>query len=189
MSGESQVAVGPYERVMPLNEAFIVLGITGDPSVVTDEMILYSYQELVRSLANETNCKATAQPNRLEEFKKAVEVIADHRDSISLKTFLIDLNTTPESRLLAWQVLTVEQKAGRGSKNHPVGLENVAQTCYMNSLFQYYFTIKPLRNAILNFEQHEEGDLSDEELKKKQISRWELQRSKRCTQSQCPTDV
>jgi len=74
----------------------------------------------------------------------------------------------------------IEQEAGPGSETHPVGLENVAQTCYMNSLFQYYFTIKPLRNAILNFEQHEEGDLSDEELKKKQISRWELQRSKRC---------
>lgn len=51
----------------------------------------------------------------------------------------------------------------------------------MNSLFQYYFTVKPLRNAILSFEQHEEGDLSDEDLRKKQISRWELQRSKRCT--------
>ena len=51
----------------------------------------------------------------------------------------------------------------------------------MNSLFQYYFTVKPLREAVLSYEAHAEGDLTDEELKKKQISRWELQRSKRCT--------
>jgi ubiquitin carboxyl-terminal hydrolase 25 len=74
----------------------------------------------------------------------------------------------------------IDQKPPPGSETHPVGLENVAQTCYMNSLFQYYFTIKPLREAILYYEQHEEGDLTEEELKKKQISKWELERSKRC---------
>jgi ubiquitin carboxyl-terminal hydrolase 25/28 len=50
----------------------------------------------------------------------------------------------------------------------------------MNSLFQYYFTVKPLRDAIMNHEEHEEGELSEEELKSKQISKWELERSKRC---------
>jgi ubiquitin carboxyl-terminal hydrolase 25 len=78
-------------------------------------------------------------------------------------------------------MLTIEQEPGPGSATHPVGLENVAQTCYMNSLFQYYFSVKPLRNAILNYEEHEEEDLTEEELKKKQISEWELDRSKRCT--------
>jgi ubiquitin carboxyl-terminal hydrolase 25/28 len=50
----------------------------------------------------------------------------------------------------------------------------------MNSLFQYYFSVKPLRTAILNFEEHAEDDLTDEELKTKQISKLELERSKRC---------
>jgi ubiquitin carboxyl-terminal hydrolase 25/28 len=50
----------------------------------------------------------------------------------------------------------------------------------MNSLFQYYFSVKPLRNAILNYEEHAEDDLSEDQLKKKQISKWELERSKRC---------
>jgi ubiquitin carboxyl-terminal hydrolase 25 len=58
----------------------------------------------------------------------------------------------------------------------------------MNSLFQYYFSLKPLRNAILSYENHQEGDLSEEELKKKQISKWELERSKRCT-SLCYTPL
>ena len=73
-----------------------------------------------------------------------------------------------------------EQRADYRQGTTPVGLENIAQTCYMNSLFQYYFTVKPLRDAILNYEQHAEGDLSEEELTKKQISKWELDRSKRC---------
>jgi len=74
----------------------------------------------------------------------------------------------------------IEQAAGHRQGTDPVGLENIAQTCYMNSLFQYYFTVKPLRDAILNYEQHEEGELSEDELKRKQISKWELERSKRC---------
>jgi len=97
MSDESQVAIGPYERTMPLNEAFIVLGITDESDTVTDDVIIYSYQELVQNTDNVADRQAAAQPTRLEEFKKALEVIADHRDSISLKTFLIDLNTGLES--------------------------------------------------------------------------------------------
>lgn len=89
--------------------------------------------------------------------------------------------TTPDSIKLCMTRVTIEQEPGPGSATRPVGLENIAQTCYMNSLFQYYFTVKPLREAILNYEEHEEGELTEEELKKKQISKLELDRSKRCT--------
>ncbi|KAF2838591.1 cysteine proteinase, partial [Patellaria atrata CBS 101060] len=34
----------------------------------------------------------------------------------------------------------------------PVGLQNIGNTCYLNSLLQYYFTIKPLRELVLKFE-------------------------------------
>lgn len=33
----------------------------------------------------------------------------------------------------------------------PAGLNNIGNTCYLNSLLQYYFVIKPLRDYILNF--------------------------------------
>lgn len=33
----------------------------------------------------------------------------------------------------------------------PVGLNNIGNTCYLNSLLQYYFSIKPLRDEVLNF--------------------------------------
>lgn len=34
----------------------------------------------------------------------------------------------------------------------PVGLISHGNTCYLNSLLQYYFTIKPLRQLVLNFD-------------------------------------
>jgi len=39
-------------------------------------------------------------------------------------------------------------------ENWPVGLTSHGNTCYLNSLLQYYFTIKPLRDIVLNFEDH-----------------------------------
>ena len=36
----------------------------------------------------------------------------------------------------------------------PVGLTSLGNTCYLNSLLQYYFSIKPLRDIILNYDQY-----------------------------------
>lgn len=36
----------------------------------------------------------------------------------------------------------------------PVGLTSHGNTCYLNSLLQYYFTVKPLRELVLNFDQY-----------------------------------
>ncbi|KAK4981393.1 ubiquitin-specific protease ubp2 [Elasticomyces elasticus] len=40
----------------------------------------------------------------------------------------------------------------------PVGLSSLGNTCYLNSVLQYYFTIKPLRDIVLNFELHQFPD-------------------------------
>ena len=34
------------------------------------------------------------------------------------------------------------------------GLDNIGNTCYLNSLLQYYFCIKPLRELILTFNEN-----------------------------------
>ncbi|CDK29465.1 unnamed protein product [Kuraishia capsulata CBS 1993] len=36
--------------------------------------------------------------------------------------------------------------------NTPCGLNNIGNTCYLNSLLQYYFSVEPLRTAILKFD-------------------------------------
>lgn len=37
----------------------------------------------------------------------------------------------------------------------PAGLDNIGNTCYLNSLLQYYFCIKPLRELILTFDERD----------------------------------
>ncbi|SCU85847.1 LAME_0D03158g1_1 [Lachancea meyersii CBS 8951] len=36
--------------------------------------------------------------------------------------------------------------------NWPTGLNNIGNTCYLNSLLQYYFCISPLRDAVINYQ-------------------------------------
>lgn len=40
------------------------------------------------------------------------------------------------------------------TEDWPVGLRSHGNTCYLNSLLQYYFTIKPLREMVLNFDEY-----------------------------------
>lgn len=41
------------------------------------------------------------------------------------------------------------------AENWPAGLDNIGNTCYLNSLLQYYFSIRPIREMVLNFKEHE----------------------------------
>lgn len=50
----------------------------------------------------------------------------------------------------------------------PVGLDNIGNTCYLNSLLQYLYTVKPVRDVVLNYNQFELG-LSDEDIQHRLI--------------------
>lgn len=53
----------------------------------------------------------------------------------------------------------------------PVGLNNIGNTCYLNSLLQYYFVVEPLRSAMLGFTERISQDSFsvDEVLKTRRI--------------------
>lgn len=55
-----------------------------------------------------------------------------------------------------------------GREDWPVGLCNIGNTCYLNSLLQFYFTIKPLRDMVLNFDLYQE-DLNEAILRTKRV--------------------
>lgn len=48
----------------------------------------------------------------------------------------------------------LQATAAHPAETWPVGLTSHGNTCYLNSLLQYYFTIKPLRELVLNFDQY-----------------------------------
>ena len=71
-------------------------------------------------------------------LRRAFRLIANSRNSQVMQTFL-------ETGKIDSQLLPAE--------NWPAGLDNIGNTCYLNSLLQYYFCIKPLRDLILNFDE------------------------------------
>ena len=47
--------------------------------------------------------------------------------------------------------------------NLPVGLLNIGNTCYLNSLLQYLFTVKAVREIVLNHDKYN-LELKDEDI-------------------------
>lgn len=72
-----------------------------------------------------------------------------------------------------------------GDLNLPVGLNNIGNTCYLNSLLQFYFTITPIREAVCSFPSSEDkediGGLGKKHIVKKVGGRavpvWEVARA------------
>jgi hypothetical protein len=50
----------------------------------------------------------------------------------------------------------------------PVGLENLRNTCYLNSILQYFFTVRPVRDLILNIDEYE-MEPTEDNLKNRRI--------------------
>ena len=123
--------------------------------MVDDELVLTSYNVLVQET-----------PSQIKELKRALAAIAKSRNSFYLTSFL-DSNTV-----------------GHKLSDWPVGLENIGNTCYLNSLLQFYFTVKPLRELVLNFDTYKmQSDDSGFETKRvgsRKVSKKEVDRAQRC---------
>ncbi|KAL8829918.1 MAG: hypothetical protein Q9191_001738 [Dirinaria sp. TL-2023a] len=111
--------------VMDVPEAYSRFGI--EDQTVQDELILAVYEGMI-----------TDRPSQYEELTLALSTLAKARESPQLSSKLRTGRSTEERKPSEW----------------PVGLENIGNTCYLNSLLQSYFTIRPLRELVLQFETH-----------------------------------
>ncbi|KAF2500070.1 cysteine proteinase [Lophium mytilinum] len=151
--------------------------------------------------------------------RKAVEIIADHRNSESLRRYLqdgsmadagmdiadaysflgiaersgdIDLSALEVYRdlaitdhkdaakanrafeLIAQEKGSMAQRTKPVSKHPlaswPVGCKNMGNTCYLNSVLQFLFTVKPLREIVLDFDDHKQ-ECTPEAMQNKKVGR------------------
>ena len=78
------------------------------------------------------------QPSQQEELKRALVAIAKHRKSKVLMDHAgIDIDGSMHP-IGEW----------------PVALNNIGNTCYLNSLLQFYFSVKPFRDLVLNIDEY-----------------------------------
>jgi ubiquitin carboxyl-terminal hydrolase 25/28 len=80
------------------------------------------------------------------------------------------------------------------SADRPAGLQNIGNTCYLNSLLQYFFTIKELRDVVLDFDQYQETRPFSEIAETKRVggrtlTEREIERAKKCMFYLCVTTL
>ncbi|KAJ7897243.1 hypothetical protein B0H14DRAFT_2677490 [Mycena olivaceomarginata] len=136
------------------------------PATVDEEMLITVFTMRLEE----------ATPLQLERMREAMSVIAEVRDSLRLRKFL-EIGHDPG-------VIVPPTRL-----DLPRGLNQLGNTCYLNSLLQYFYTIRELRAAVTpmdgqDFKSFEDDKLSDDDLKRHRVggrlvTRREIIRSKK----------
>lgn len=107
-------------------------------------------------------------PSDAERYNHALGIIAKQLDSSMLKN-MTGFSNEPNRNIQDW----------------PVGLQNIGNTCYLNSLLQFYFSIRPFREMVLDFERfqmdlNDEQGLANKQVGSRKVSKKEVERSQGC---------
>ena len=146
------------QKQMDLGDAYSSLQIDNETALLDEDTIDALF-----------GARVAEAPDREEEFRQAVELIRaemhKQQDVGGRKPFE---PAEPLYPLDEW----------------PVGLQNIGNTCYLNSLLQFFFTILPLRNMVLDIDEYM-IDLADELLNNKKVGgaiirQYEVERAQAC---------
>lgn len=72
--------------------------------------------------------------------------------------------------------------------SEPVGLDNIGNTCYLNSILQFYYTIKSIRDVVANIDDYRmdlnsatiQSDIDKKQVGGRKIARSEIQNAQKC---------
>ncbi|RIA97236.1 hypothetical protein C1645_814311 [Glomus cerebriforme] len=124
---------------------------------VSDEMLIDTYRSF-----------NIDYPSSRAKYRDALYIIGNARNSSKLLHFI---NEGPVNDVFD------------SFSEMPVGLDNIGNTCYLNSLLQYYFTIRPLREAVLKTDSSSangyELDWQSITIGHRKVSKSEVERAKK----------
>ncbi|KAL6303937.1 cysteine proteinase [Sparassis latifolia] len=122
------------------------------------------------------NMRVEDQPSQGDRMREALTVIAEVTESERLRQFLATGRDPGDSTLST-------------APEMPRGLNQLGNTCYLNSLLQYFYTIKDLRDAITplvntDVKSLDDSKVTDDDLKRHRVggrlvTRREILRSKK----------
>ncbi|KAF7555310.1 hypothetical protein G7046_g6591 [Stylonectria norvegica] len=139
---------------MSLATSKVVLGLVG--------MSGFGHEALEAAKAK---VESSSSKDEKATYLDAMEAIADHTNSIDLKWTVNEMRQNNQIAAPGGN----SNMTGPGKPvdyELPVGLENIGNTCYLNSLLQYLFTVKPVRDIALNYESFK-LELTDENIKER----------------------
>ncbi|KAI9932783.1 ubiquitin-specific protease ubp2 [Aspergillus wentii] len=91
-------------------------------------------------------------PGQADLYNQALSIIAKEKNSPLLSSLVTGSVPESDRELSEW----------------PVGLQNIGNTCYLNSLLQFYFSVRPFRDMVLNFDDFK-MEINDDSLEKKKV--------------------
>ncbi|PGH15104.1 hypothetical protein AJ79_02630 [Helicocarpus griseus UAMH5409] len=106
-------------------------------------------------------------PGQIESYRKALDIIAKEKGSAMISSTLAQDATQTNRVLEEW----------------PVGLQNIGNTCYLNSLLQFYFTVTPFRLMVIHFDDYkmplDEQSIARKRIGSRKVSLSEIERSQK----------
>jgi ubiquitin carboxyl-terminal hydrolase 25 len=135
---------------------------------VPDETVLAYYQSL----------SGGAPAGSKDSYTEALRVIALDRQSNFLLRKLNDPNA--------------DVQVTRSTTDGPVGLDNIGNTCYLNSLLQFYYTIKSVREVVMNIQTHRmdlNDPKTDDDIRRKRVGGRKVVRSEIIKAQKCKLPV